>query len=461
MSLQIYTDGACKGNPGVGGWGVWIRHSDGTSQGHCGGEAHTTNNRMELMAAIKALEITDASASITLWTDSSYVQQGISSWVKGWKAKGWRKADGKPVLNSDLWQQLDRLSHGRNISWQWVKGHAGIEGNEQADQLANQGCMEVSMQNPMGKPEPQPLGQQDSTPSSKSDWLHYDPLGLDVEATMQDNEGEDLAEQSDFLADPEESIDPPPTNSDGINSLHIVKPSQLGHGKRQLILDTETTGLGSDDRVIEIGIIEMVGRQLTGGLFHVYLNPQKPVADSERIHGLSDVFLADKPLFADIAEQLLAFVQNDEIVAHNSDFDMRFLDAELARLHEPALTSLCPVVDSLEIAKQKHPAQKNNLDALVKRYEIPERNRTYHGALLDAQILADVYLRLTGGQTLLHIDDSQNTSGKSFNHHPIQLSKRPVVQVADASDEQAHADWLAKQRNPSAFIYNKSNSPAV
>jgi len=138
--LVIYTDGACSGNPGPGGWGVLMQFGD-KEKTLKGGETETTNNRMEMMAAIKALEAIKPGykGTVTLWTDSTYVLKGITEWIHGWKKRGWKKSDKKPVINKDLWQQLDALNAERDISWKWVKGHAGIEGNERADELARQG----------------------------------------------------------------------------------------------------------------------------------------------------------------------------------------------------------------------------------------------------------------------------------------------------------------------------------
>jgi len=139
-NLVIYTDGACSGNPGPGGWGVLMQFGD-KEKTLCGGELETTNNRMELMAAIRAIEAIkpDYKGPITLWTDSTYVLKGITEWIKGWKRRDWKKGDKKPVINKDLWQQLDALNTARDIDWKWVKGHAGVEGNERADELARQG----------------------------------------------------------------------------------------------------------------------------------------------------------------------------------------------------------------------------------------------------------------------------------------------------------------------------------
>lgn len=136
--VDIFTDGACKGNPGIGGWGALLKYN-GRVQELFGGEKQTTNNRMELLATIRALEALNQPCKIRLHTDSQYVQKGISEWIHAWKIRGWRTASKKPVKNADLWQQLDNLSQQHQIEWIWVRGHAGHEGNERADELANRG----------------------------------------------------------------------------------------------------------------------------------------------------------------------------------------------------------------------------------------------------------------------------------------------------------------------------------
>jgi ribonuclease HI len=136
--VEIYTDGACKGNPGPGGWGVWMLYNGKEKTLH-GGESLTTNNRMELTAVIRALEALKRPCSIKLYTDSSYVQKGITEWIVGWKARNWRTADKKPVKNDDLWKALDVLANQHSIEWIWVRGHDGNDGNERADSLANEG----------------------------------------------------------------------------------------------------------------------------------------------------------------------------------------------------------------------------------------------------------------------------------------------------------------------------------
>jgi ribonuclease HI len=137
-AIHIYTDGACKGNPGPGGWGALLRYN-GTERELFGGEAATTNNRMELTAVIEALQALTRPCRVLLHTDSTYVQKGITEWINGWKARGWRTAAKEPVKNSDLWRKLDEVVRGHDIDWIWVKGHAGHEGNERADALANKG----------------------------------------------------------------------------------------------------------------------------------------------------------------------------------------------------------------------------------------------------------------------------------------------------------------------------------
>lgn len=142
MTIEIYTDGACKGNPGPGGWGALLRF-DGREKTIHGGEAHTTNNRMELMAAIKALQALNKPCKVELYTDSQYLRQGMTEWLAGWKKKGWRNSKKEPVKNADLWLLLDELASQHQISWHWVKAHNGHPDNERVDALANQGILEL------------------------------------------------------------------------------------------------------------------------------------------------------------------------------------------------------------------------------------------------------------------------------------------------------------------------------
>jgi DNA polymerase-3 subunit epsilon len=180
---------------------------------------------------------------------------------------------------------------------------------------------------------------------------------------------------------------------------------------RQIVLDTETTGLEAElgHRIIEIGCVELVNRRPTGRSFHRYLNPERDVeAAALAVHGISRDALSREPRFSDIADELLAFIADAELVIHNAAFDVGFLDAELARAPGPIRTvaTVARVLDTLSLARQLHPGQRNNLDALCKRYGIDNANRELHGALLDARLLADVYLAMTGGQATLALDDT-------------------------------------------------------
>ncbi len=181
---------------------------------------------------------------------------------------------------------------------------------------------------------------------------------------------------------------------------------------RQVVLDTETTGLEAErgHKIVEIGAVEVIDRRLSGRRFHHYLNPDRDIDDAAmEVHGLTREFLADKPRFAEVADELLDFIRGAELVIHNAGFDVSFLDRELAAMEgQPGcIRDFCVVTDSLALARHKHPGQKNNLDALCRRYAVDNSQRDLHGALLDAEILADVYLAMTGGQTALFADDAQ------------------------------------------------------
>jgi DNA polymerase-3 subunit epsilon len=186
---------------------------------------------------------------------------------------------------------------------------------------------------------------------------------------------------------------------------------------RQIILDTETTGMEHREghRIIEIGCVEMIERRLTGRNFHVYINPERPVdAGALEVHGITDEFLSDKPKFAAIAEEFVDFVRGSEVIIHNASFDVGFLNAELARLEGELnleIESIAEVLDTLVLARELHPGQRVNLDALCKRYDVDHSNRDLHGALLDAELLAEVYLAMTGGQVDLALDLGGDRSG--------------------------------------------------
>ncbi|WP_336011274.1 DNA polymerase III subunit epsilon [Acinetobacter calcoaceticus] len=441
QTITLYVDGACRGNPGLGGWGAYVITEQGEHK-LFGGEPDTTNNRMELTAAIEGVSFCPTDAHLIIWTDSNYVKQGITEWIHGWKKKNW-----KDVKNPDLWQKLDAVCAGRNIEWHWIKGHAGHAGNEMADELANIGADQTALQ----KKTVQATALQDIK-KPEQDWLLDDPFGFDMaEVTEEDNIDLEQPEEVEMIIVDEKVIKVEPTESESkqpISNIHpqvVVTEAKLKlQGPRQLILDTETTGFyfQDGDRIIEVGAIEMINRKLTGSSIHIYINPQKPVGDSENIHGISDNFLKDKPLYAEIADTLFDYLKGAEIIAHNATFDMNFLDMEFRRAGLPALSEVCEVTDTLALAKSKHPGQKNSLDALVRRYEIPARDRTFHGALLDAEILSDVYLAMTGGQVSFDIDalSQSENSLNTANKTRVQI-ELPVI-LPSEEELNTHETWV-------------------
>jgi DNA polymerase-3 subunit epsilon len=211
---------------------------------------------------------------------------------------------------------------------------------------------------------------------------------------------------------------------------------------RQIILDTETTGISTaeDHRIIEIGCVEMVNRRLTGNTFHQYINPEREIdAGAIEVHGITNEFLADKPLFDEIAEDFLAFIDGAELVIHNAPFDVGFIDHELKKLdgEERRVNTMCDVLDTLKLARDKHPGQKNNLDALCRRYEVDNSNRELHGALLDAEILADVYLAMTGGQvSMLLAADEPELAASETDEEVITDTTPRQLKVIRASEEE-------------------------
>lgn len=543
-----FTDGACKGNPGAGGWGTYLVFADGHTQAWCGGADATTNNRMELMGAIQALENSPRDIPLEIWTDSSYVKNGITQWIDNWKQKGWKTASKKPVANQDLWQQLDDLRQSRSVSWHWVKGHAGHAGNEKADELANLGvdrvlqgfteAFESETQNQVKKN----LTDSDvtltpthsiSAPSTDAnpvvdDWLYTDPLGLDELAADElaeladdsldeyclDEYSKDTHYNDQAIDDPSpdssltssplaslvaanqhtnQSANPPTNqlNSDTMTSANsatthtttfdpslaasttdtdaasitnvtseikfdgdtsranpyfvplLPEPKHRHEAARQLIMDTETTGLDASqgDRIIEVGIVELVGRKFTGEKLHVYINPERSMdEDAIRIHGISEAFLQDKPKFAQVAQKLFDFMQGAELIAHNAPFDMGFLTMEFDKVGLQGFADCVSVTDSLVIAKQQYPGQRNTLDALVKRLNVGKQDRTFHGALLDAEILAEVYLAMTGGQVALAIDEDTQSDGSGVSHHDFAHLASKLV--AGPTDMDAHQAWF-------------------
>jgi DNA polymerase-3 subunit epsilon len=186
---------------------------------------------------------------------------------------------------------------------------------------------------------------------------------------------------------------------------------------RQIVLDTETTGLETSQghRIIEIGCVELINRKLTGQHYHQYINPQREIDQGAiEVHGITNEFLVDKPVFAQVAEDFLAFVEGAELIIHNAPFDVGFINSELEQLAsaEDAIENRCAVIDTLRMARVRHPGQRNNLDALCQRYGVDNSQRDLHGALLDAEILADVYLAMTGGQTTFQLGGG-DTTGES------------------------------------------------
>ena len=217
---------------------------------------------------------------------------------------------------------------------------------------------------------------------------------------------------------------------------------------RLIVLDTETTGLSPEngDRIIEIGCVELLNRRLTGANKHFYLNPERPNhEDAVRIHGLTDEFLADKPKFAEVVDELMDYLAGAEVVIHNAAFDVGFLDKELDRLGRPRFASHVPcVTDTLAMARDMYPGKSNSLDALCKRLEVDNTTRTLHGALLDAGLLAEVYVRMTRGQESLVIDVS-DAAGVGIELASVDLTQFTLAVLQPSDDElAAHEALLAE-----------------
>ncbi|KTC88984.1 DNA polymerase III subunit epsilon [Fluoribacter dumoffii] len=217
---------------------------------------------------------------------------------------------------------------------------------------------------------------------------------------------------------------------------------------RQIVLDTETTGIGHEQghRVIEIGCVELFDRKLTGKHFHVYLNPQRQVDEGAfRVHGISNEFLQDKPLFAEKAEEFWQFIVGAELIIHNAPFDVGFLNSELKLIQwNKKLEEYCSIIDTLVLARDKYPGQRNSLDALCKRFGIDHFNRELHGALLDAEILAYVYLAMTGGQSSLFSEvEETSIHAKVKNQEVTALClANPVVLQADNGELESHHAFI-------------------
>lgn len=224
---------------------------------------------------------------------------------------------------------------------------------------------------------------------------------------------------------------------------------------RQIVLDTETTGLDASQghRIIEIGCVELINRKLTGNHYHQYVNPHREIDQGAiEVHGITNDFLADKPSFEVIAAAFIDFVQGAELVIHNAPFDIGFLNAELQRLSGGAarVEDMCTVTDTLVMARAKHPGQRNSLDALCHRYTVDNSQRDLHGALLDAEILADVYLAMTGGQTTLQLSDSGTandgqTPAEQIVRLPANRAVLPVIKAspAERAAHEAHIQSIA------------------
>ena len=218
---------------------------------------------------------------------------------------------------------------------------------------------------------------------------------------------------------------------------------------RQIVLDTETTGLEPKEghRIIEIGCVELVNRRLTGNDYHQYLQPDREIDDGAlAVHGISNEFLADKPRMADVVEAFIDYVRGAELIIHNAPFDVGFIDHELALLGAKwgRLEDYCTITDSLVMARKLYPGQRNSLDALCKRLDVDNSNREYHGALLDARILADVYLAMTGGQSSLLLDEEETQPDEETEQVVGRIERSGPLPVLRASDEErkAHAAML-------------------
>lgn len=230
---------------------------------------------------------------------------------------------------------------------------------------------------------------------------------------------------------------------------------------RIIILDTETTGINIADgnKIIEIGCVEMIDRKLTGNHYHQYINPKRESEEGAlRVHGLTQEFLSDKPLFSDVADDFLSYIKGAELVIHNAPFDVGFLNHELGLLNsdKPKLEDICTITDSLLLAKDKHPGQRNSLDALCKRYSVDNSGRELHGALLDSELLADVYLLMTGGQTGLDLfAEESDTETQIESIQTLSANSHQLKVVKASSDElNQHDDYLT-------FLDSKQDEPSL
>lgn len=225
---------------------------------------------------------------------------------------------------------------------------------------------------------------------------------------------------------------------------------------RQIVLDTETTGLSVAEghRIIEIGCVELTHRQISGKTFHHYVNPQRAIdIGAQQVHGITLEFLADKPLFTHISEEFFEFIKDAELIIHNAPFDVSFLDHEF-KLVKPGYLSIaqhCTITDTLALARKKHPGQQNSLDALCKRYGVDNSRRDLHGALLDAHLLAQVYLAMTGGQTSFFVEQKAEAANKIAKESKVVVKTARTLKVVPASDIElkAHNEALERIRKAS------------
>ncbi len=228
---------------------------------------------------------------------------------------------------------------------------------------------------------------------------------------------------------------------------------------RQIVLDTETTGISwkQGHRIIEIGCVELIDRRETGNHYHAYLNPEREVdAGAFAVHGLSNIFLQDKPLFSEVMDKFMAYIKDSELLIHNASFDVGFLDYELNLLSSAnKITDVCVVSDTLMMARAKHPGVRNSLDALCKRYYVDNSNRELHGALLDASLLAKVYLAMTGGQGTLFVQDHSESGGNSMDKQKMMSEKawNLLITPLDAPMVQAHQDYLKQMQSAGACLW--------
>lgn len=234
---------------------------------------------------------------------------------------------------------------------------------------------------------------------------------------------------------------------------------------RQIVLDTETTGLsiGQGHRIIEIGCLELVNRRLTGREYHRFLNPERDIDDgAERVHGITNADLEGQPRFADIAEELIDFLRNSELVIHNAEFDVGFIEYELQLMNhpQPQIAQHATVLDTLSLARKMHPGQRNSLDALCKRYAVDASKREVHGALIDAELLARVYLAMTGGQAALSLDEEVADVSR-VNNDAETAARRPglnlTVVTANAAETAAHEAMLDKMRKAGTCLWEEAS----